>query len=176
MNKKGKQVIFKKNFSGPTNYELESLFPSIFGFEFGTVFGTNSFEFLSGSVTLNFMMPGPVNSELYSSVDVELPPGHIELPPGSVNPEYTSIFSGLVNSELCGFVDVEWSSDLVPSSSGSLDFELSEIDNNLPSFVSSGPVSNEGSWLDSSIIANINQMIRYDTTELKLQVGDPFND
>ncbi|CAG8691445.1 20020_t:CDS:10 [Gigaspora margarita] len=200
--KKEKQVIFKKNFPGPMNYELESLFPGVLGSEFGTVFGANSFEFLSGSVTLNSTMPGPVNSELCGSVDVELPPGHVELPPGPVNPEYTSIFPGCVNSKLCSFVDIELLPDLVPGSvnsklcgsvdielspcfvnpehnstlSSSLDFELTEMDNNLPGLVSSGPVSNEGSGLDSSVIANVNQMIRYDTTELKLQVGDPFND
>ncbi|CAG8818372.1 33122_t:CDS:2 [Gigaspora margarita] len=199
---KGKQVIFKKNFPGPMNYELESLFSSVLGSEFGTVFGANSFKFPSGSVTLNFTMPGSVNSELYGSVDVELPPAHVELPPGSVNPEYTSIFPGCVNSELYGFVDVELSPDLVPGSvnsklcgsvdvksspclvnpehnstlSSSLDFELTKMDNNLSGLVSSRPISNESSGLNSSVIANINQMIQYDTTELKLQVGDPFND
>ncbi|CAG8843007.1 36687_t:CDS:1, partial [Racocetra persica] len=122
-----KQVIFngfENNFFGATDYELESLFPGVLGFEIGTVFGASSFELPPGLVTLNFTIPGPVNSELCGSVGVELLYGPVnselcgsvgvELPFGLVNPEYN-------NSKLCGSVDVELSLDLEP---GSVDVEL----------------------------------------------------
>ncbi|CAG8767399.1 6200_t:CDS:2, partial [Cetraspora pellucida] len=172
-------VTLNSTISGPVNSEL-----------CGSV-EYNNFK-LCGSVNVELSLnlePSSVNIELLfnlvlGSVDIELPSDlvfssvNVKSLPCLVNPEYDSTWSGSEDFELSGFKDFEINSNL-PSSvnfgfassesvSNLLGFVNSEFTNNLPSF--------EGSGLDISINADINQMIQYNTTEIKLQVRDFFDD
>ncbi|CAG8814348.1 32540_t:CDS:2, partial [Racocetra persica] len=71
--RKEKQVMsteFRKNFLGPMNYKVESLFSDIINSEFGTISGINSFGLSSStncelSSLVNYELPGSSNFGLF---------------------------------------------------------------------------------------------------------------